>query len=237
MKNADICPHWNGAGVERYYGISRRDTRRVRTKIYNFCKTHGTFSQPDKPREYLPFGLCNSWIANGLTVTPMWVRPVPKNSPAPWFVLLVHEGTRLLGWYECYEYDNFWQTRTRFVIQGESFFGQWHDRGLNYHLHCVNFYRPYEEPTKDLGDFDDWRAENCPQKVAWQIVRDYKPEWDGYVGGVGRARYAYEAGERLYNMEILRSKARREENARSIAYHNHTSEYNKRQLRALGFVA
>ncbi len=233
MKNMKITPDWRGASVERYDGPNRRDTRRVRTKIFNYCNSHGFGYSKDKPREYLPFGLCNSWIHDGCTFTPVWVRTIPLDYYGPDFAILVHRGTMLLGWYVCYERKS-GITKPYKLPSGQIFYAIWRDKNDDWNLSPRNFYRPYEEPTKDLEDFDVWRAENCPGCIARQIARQAKEEW---VHGVGTARYAYEAGERAYKMEVLKETARRYTLAREIARESQSAQESQRQLRALGFMA
>ena len=226
MKNANICPRSRFASVERYRGRNRRDTRRVRTKIYNYCESR--FRD-----QYLPNGLCNSWIVNGHTITPMWVRPVPNTYyGVEYFVLLVHDGTHLLGWWRCFEHNDFYGTRNIATLpNGKKVFVEWHKRGLNDLIACANFYRPYEEPTKDLEDFDIWRDSRCPSAIAASIVNQARVEWAHYRG---TARLAYEIA---HHNDIMVAIARREANAVAVKRGRNSANFNRRQLRALGFIA
>lgn len=245
MKNYNIYPHWRGAGIERYEGVNRRDTRRVRTKIYNFLrkrasiKMNGKYGCTDKPMEYLPYGLCNSWItAEGYTITPMWIRPVPLTCWPDFFALFVHEGTHLLGWYLCFTENNFYGTRERFTLpSGHCVFVEWCSRDCIPFCGRWEFYRPYEEPTKDLHEFDLWRSANCPGRVAEKMLHDARSDWHNYVGKIGGARIAYEKGARIIETEVIHATARRWQNSSLISRGQKSAAFNKRQLRALGFVA
>jgi hypothetical protein len=69
------------------------------------------------------------------------------------------------------------------------------------------------------------------------MLDDARCDWHNYVGKIGGARIAYEKGARIIEKEEMHATIKRWQNSNLIRSGQKTAAFNKRQLRALGFVA